>query len=468
MGKKYTGVTPLNKGKTAWQYRIKITLPNGDKVDTTGRRDAQGNPFFTAESAYKAKLAHETRLRDGTEKKEKRPSKTTLKAIYEHYMSSGEANSKATTTIAKQNSMWKNHISKKFGDKELKNITLADLQNYLHDLYDKGDEYNEFKCGYEYAYVEGFLRFFYLLFGYAYRLDKIEYERYIKMFVDKKTRLTMPKMTQADFEDDESPVETYNDYQIYQMEELLKGEDEKGENGNLLTAFYLGLYCGLRISEVFAVRWRSIDWSKSTITINRQMHYEGGMLKLCSVKTLTSIRTVYMPKVMQNHLYDLYNKQNEQKKTLGRAYRNTERVFDTVRGEEILEGDFVNRKSNGEILTVNSMKYWSKKIKTELGIEFKFHKLRHTFASNCATNNMNLQMLKSIMGHKKYQTTEKYYINSDNAELVKRTMNLLNEIYQPRETELEDGTPMITIPANPYRADYLRRKLKHTPQKQKD
>ena len=152
-----------------------------------------------------------------TEKKEKRPSKTTLKAIYEHYMSSGEANSKATTTIAKQNSMWKNHISKKFGDKELKNITLADLQNYLHDLYDKGDEYNEFKCGYEYAYVEGFLRFFYLLFGYAYRLDKIEYERYIKMFVDKKTRLTMPKMTQADFEDDESPVETYNDYQIYQM-----------------------------------------------------------------------------------------------------------------------------------------------------------------------------------------------------------------------------------------------------------
>ena len=140
--------------------------------------------------------------------------------------------------------MWKNHISKKFGDKELKNITLADLQNYLHELYNIGDEYNDFKGGYEYAYVEGFLRFFYLLFGYAYRLDKIEYERYIKMFVDRGTRLTMPEMTQADFEESEGPIETYTDYQIYQMEELFKSED-----GNLLTAFYLGLYCGLRISE---------------------------------------------------------------------------------------------------------------------------------------------------------------------------------------------------------------------------
>ena len=69
MGKKYMGVSPLNKAKTTWQYRIKITLPNGDKIDTTGRRDANGKPFTTAESAYKAKLEHETRLRNGTEKR---------------------------------------------------------------------------------------------------------------------------------------------------------------------------------------------------------------------------------------------------------------------------------------------------------------------------------------------------------------------------------------------------------------
>lgn len=452
MSKKYTGVTPLNKGKTAWQYRIKITLPNGDKVDTTGRRDAQGKPFLTAESAYTAKLEHENRLRNNLEDKHTHTSKITLKAIYEHYTTSGEALSKAPSTIAKQNSMWKNHISKRFGDLELKNITLADLQNYLHELYTIK--------GYGYTYVEGFLRFFYLLFGYAYRLDKIDYERYVKMFVDRGTRLTMPEMTQADFEESEGPIETYSDFQIYQMEELFKSED-----GNLLTAFYLGLYCGLRISEVFAVRWRSIDWVNSTITINRQMHYEGGMLKLCPVKTLTSVRTVYMPKVMHNYLYDLYIKQCEQKKTMGRAYRNTERVFDTMLKQEIIEGDFVNRKSNGEILTVNSMKYWSKKVKTELGIDFKFHKLRHTYASNCAANNMNLQMLMEMMGHKKIETTKQYYISTNNPDLIRRTVELLNTIYQPREITLEDGTTMATLPSSGrHRAKQINQ-LRHTPTK---
>ncbi|MBO4693972.1 MAG: site-specific integrase [Clostridia bacterium] len=460
MSKKYTGVTPLNKGKTAWQYRIKITLPNGDKIDTTGRRDTHGKPFLTAEAAYTAKLEHENRLRNDLGGKHTRTSKTTLKAIYEHYMTSGEATSKAPSTIAKQNSLWKNHISKKFGDRELKNITLADLQNYLHELYITGDEYNEYKGGYEYAYVEGFLRFFYLLFGYAYRLDKIDYERYIKMFVDRGTRLTMPEMTQADFEDSEGPIETYSEYEIYQMEDLFKSEE-----GNLLTAFYLGLYCGLRISEVFAVRWRCIDWVKSTITINRQMHYEGGMLKLCPVKTLTSVRTVYMPKVMHNHLYDLYNKQGKQKKALGRGYKNTERVFDTILKTEITEGDFVNRKSNGEILTVNSMKYWSKKIKTELGIDFKFHKLRHTYASNCAANNMNLQMLMEMMGHKKIETTQKYYISTNNPDLIKRTVDLLNTIYQPREVTLPDGSTIATAPANPYHREKTINRIKHTPTK---
>ena len=75
-------------------------------------------------------------------------------------------------------------------------------------------------------------------------------------------------------------------------------------------------------------------------------------------------------------------------------------------------------------------------------------------------------MLMELMGHKKLQTTQRYYLSTENGELVKRTKNLLNEIYQPREIELEDGTKMITMPANPYYTDRFKRKLKHTPQKQ--
>ncbi len=129
MSKKYVGVSPLNKGKTVWQYRIKITLENGDRFDTNIRRDAEGKPFTTAEAAYKAKLEHETRIRNEFKGKPARNPKTSLKAIYEHYMASAEALSKAPSTLAKQVSMWENHVAERFGDKELKDITLADLQN---------------------------------------------------------------------------------------------------------------------------------------------------------------------------------------------------------------------------------------------------------------------------------------------------------------------------------------------------
>ena len=126
--------------------------------------------------------------------------------------------------------------------------------------------------------------------------------------------------------------------------------------------------------------------------------------------------------------------------------------------EEITEGDFINRKANGELLTVNSMKYWSKKIKAELGWDFKFHNLRHTYASNCAANNMNLQMLMEMMGHKKLETTKKYYISTNNPDLIKRTVDLLNTIYKsPDEID--------TIEADPRILERKRKKETHIPRK---
>ena len=36
--------------------------------------------------------------------------------------------------------------------------------------------------------------------------------------------------------------------------------------------------------------------------------------------------------------------------------------------------------------------------------EFKYHYLRHTYASHCAAVNMSMHMLMSMMGHKKIDT----------------------------------------------------------------
>ena len=408
---KYTGVTQNKDG--SWTYRLKIKLPNGKVIDTRIKKDERGNPFLTARAAHEARKEHEASIRANPEDHSSKRQEITLADVYENYMKT-EAKDKAPATLRKQNSMWENHVSKKFGSCPVNSITIIDLSIYLQELYRE----------YSYMYVQGFLRFFYLLFGHADRMEVIEPTRYMRMFVARGTRLEMPKMTQADYEESEEGARVYSDPEIKTIEKIFMSED-----GNLLTAFYIGLYCGLRISECFALRWESIDWENRLITVNRQMHYEDGIIKLCAVKTLTSVRKVVIPDFLLDHLDSWYHDQHRFKCAYGNGYRDTERVYDEVKDIWIIGGDFINRKKNGELLTVNSMKYWAKKIKAEAQIDFHFHDLRHTYATTCAINNVNMQMLMTMLGHKKLDTTRKYYIDTDNETLHKRTMAILNSMY---------------------------------------
>jgi integrase len=70
----------------------------------------------------------------------------------------------------------------------------------------------------------------------------------------------------------------------------------------------------------------------------------------------------------------------------------------------------VNSLPNGKIQTVNSMKYHTRKIKDTLGIDFKYHYLRHTYGTLLAEQNMPTHLLCNQMGHASGRVTEKYYI----------------------------------------------------------
>ncbi len=431
---KYTGVTQNEDG--SWLYRIKIKLPNGSIKDTRIRKDSRGNPFLTARQAFEAKKEHEAKIRANPEENLPNHKKVTLSSVYENYLNT-EAKTKAPATLRKQDSMWKNHILKVFGDRDIDSITMVELQEFLFKLYQE----------YSYKYTQGFLKFFYLLFGHADRMEVISSEKYNRMFVNRNKRLTMPKKMQSDLESEEQGAVIYTEDELKLIESIFESE-----NGNLLLAFKLGLYAGLRISECFGLRWQDIDWNAKTMRISRQMHYIDGEIRLCPVKTLTSVRTIIIPDKLYEELEFRYSLQADRKKKLENAYRNTERVYDELTNTWIQGGDFVNRKENGELLTVNSMKYWAKKINPELrklaekaakfktfgsdedivvvkAKEFKYHNLRHTYATNCAAVNMSLTMLMSMMGHKKVDTTRKYYINTDNESMIDRTRKLLNEMY---------------------------------------
>ncbi len=411
---KYKGVTQASDG--SWVYRLKMKLPDGSTFDTRIKKGPDGSIFKTARAAADAMAEHKLRLLAAPVEEEPPKKSVTLGDVYANYLINGTSG-KAPATLRKQDSMWKNHIGPKFGNVPVEDITLVDMNAFLADLYNKQ--------GKAYSYVEGFLKFFYLLFGHADRMEVIDQSRYVRMFVSSGTRLSMPKPDQEDALEMEKQPTYFTDRQLVKIGRIFTSED-----GNLLTAYYLGLYCGLRISECFAVRWKNIELGEKsgTLTVERQMVNDSGVIKLTAVKTLTSVRTVIIPEFLNHYLNQLYYKQTVAARN-GPAYRNFDRVYDEVTGQCIVSGDFVNRKSNGELLTVNSMKYWSKKVKAELGIDFHYHCLRHTYATNCALRNVNLQMLMTMMGHKKIETTRKYYISTDNDLFREKTLQLLNTMY---------------------------------------
>lgn len=83
----------------------------------------------------------------------------TVKEVFEEYCEFGR-NGKEYTTIKKQDSLWNNHLKDRFGSKYIDDITVAEIQDYLAELY-----YTEGKA---YSYTESFLKMFYLIFGQAY------------------------------------------------------------------------------------------------------------------------------------------------------------------------------------------------------------------------------------------------------------------------------------------------------------
>ena len=146
------------------------------------------------------------------------------------------------------------------------------------------------------------------------------------------------------------------------------------------------------------------------------------------VKTLMSKRVITMPKALHNHLYEKYMFEQKQRETYKLGYKDNDKVLDvmTIGNEFLLEAknlDFINRKENGELLTNNSFKSWALKIKKETGIDFEYHNLRRTHATNLVNRNIPVWELKNRMGHKKIDTTLSYYVKPS-----EETKRITNEI----------------------------------------
>jgi site-specific recombinase XerD len=67
---------------------------------------------------------------------------------------------------------------------------------------------------------------------------------------------------------------------------------------------------------------------------------------------------------------------------------------------------------NGNLVTPESIKYCSRVINYELGIQFNFHALRHTHATMLIEHGANLKDVQTSLGYSKLSTTMDTYAHA--------------------------------------------------------
>lgn len=156
---------------------------------------------------------------------------------------------------------------------------------------------------------------------------------------------------------------------------------------------------GMRHSEVRALRWQDINFSKNTITITHSIYcFVYGIFKLTDTKTIYSRRTIHIDKKLAEKLLE-YKKER-------RYTKNNDFVFCTRQGFP---------------RTTDFAKPQLKKAAKALGIDISTHGLRHSHASILLKNKVNILLISRRLGHSSIKVTLDLYchlIEEDEKDII--------------------------------------------------
>lgn len=228
------------------------------------------------------------------------------------------------------------------------------------------------------------------------------------------------------------------------IEQFNKIIDRFPETTDYYLPIVIGFYTGCRIGEVLALTWDDIDFKNKTITINKSLIFntENKQWYLGPTKTFTSNRTISIGNSLIKILKRFQNNQLKNQLKYGEYYKTIYSKEETVNNKKmdrlyVLPSSITNKhftlqklvcsRVNGDLLTTNSMKYVSKIVNYELGINYRFHCLRHTHATLLIQNGANIKDVQTRLGHASVETTLDTYTHSTEKS-CKDTVDLFEKI----------------------------------------
>lgn len=170
-------------------------------------------------------------------------------------------------------------------------------------------------------------------------------------------------------------------------------------------AVLLCLYTGLRLGELCALQWSDLDVNAMTLIVNR------------TVQRITV--QGYMTKTL---LLETDPKSESSKRTIPLTAKMVELLIQLKGNQPYIFG-------GEKPLEPRTMQYQFKRLLKKAEIDSKnFHVLRHTFATNCVENNMDVKALSEILGHADVKITLNCYIHPS-MDSKRKQLEMLPDFY---------------------------------------
>ena len=206
----------------------------------------------------------------------------------------------------------------------------------------------------------------------------------------------------------------------------------------------------MRTGEVFALTWNDIDLESRIIKVNKTVYEKNknpiGRWYIGTTKTEGSEREIYICDTLYSILVNYKEQQDKNKKEFGKKYKKYSLEKIKNRYGKIVEYvivaskskknrvDMVFTKNDGTYSGTDVIKYPFKIIRNELGINARFYDLRGSFATTSLRNGCEIKDIAEVLGHRRIETTEKYYISSTEkdkrrvAKSFEKSLNIFNNI----------------------------------------